>query len=95
MSETKVGDRVRLVATSDPYTRLRPGDEGLVTRVGRFGRHDIGNDDDSVHVTWDDGSRLTLLPSSGDRWEVVDRDPFPLRDDDVAPEYEETNSVEE
>ncbi len=27
------GDRVELVATDDPYTRLRPGDRGTVTRV--------------------------------------------------------------
>ena len=27
------GDRVELVATNDPYTRLRPGDRGTVTSV--------------------------------------------------------------
>jgi hypothetical protein len=27
-----VGDRVRLVATTDPHTRLKPGDVGVVTR---------------------------------------------------------------
>ena len=28
-----LGDRVELVATNDPYTRLQPGDRGTVTSV--------------------------------------------------------------
>ena len=67
---TRPGDRVRLVHTADAYTRLRPGAQGTVTHVGPFGRfHEC--DDDEIQVRWDDGSRLSLIPRTGDRWEVI------------------------
>lgn len=47
------GERVELLATRDLYTRLRPGARGTVTAVDNCG---------SVHVSWDDGSRLGLVP---------------------------------
>lgn len=55
------GERVELVATSDPYTDLRPGDRGSVTAVDDLG---------TVHVAWDGGSRLGLVPGE-DRWTRV------------------------
>jgi hypothetical protein len=54
------GDRVELVATTDPYTRLRPGDRGTVTRV-------TNRPEPSIDIQWDDGSTLTILPDAGDR----------------------------
>jgi hypothetical protein len=56
------GLRIRLVSTSDPYTRLVTGDEGVVTDID-----DIG----TVHVKWDNGSSLGLIPRE-DSWEVLD-----------------------
>lgn len=56
-SEFRPGDRVRLVAIDDPYTRLRPGDVGTVRRVDDAG---------TVHVTWDSGSTLGIVPDAGD-----------------------------
>ena len=53
--------RVRLTRTTDPHTSLRPGDEGEV----RF-TDDLG----TVHVDWDNGSTLGLLPDV-DRWEPL------------------------
>jgi len=53
-----VGTRVRLQHTSDQYTTLRPGDEGTVNLVDDLG---------TVHVHWDSGSRLGLVPGE-DRW---------------------------
>lgn len=53
--------RVRLLSTSDEHTSLRPGDEGTVTLVDAVG---------TVHVTWDNGSRLGLIPGE-DRWEEL------------------------
>jgi len=50
------GDRVRLVHTSDPYTDLVRGDEGVVRRVEEA----LGSV--TVHVKWDSGSRLGLVP---------------------------------
>jgi hypothetical protein len=58
------GDRIRLVSTSDPYTRLKSGDEGTVIRV----REVFG--DVTVSVDWDSGSTLSLLEGE-DRWEVI------------------------
>lgn len=58
-----VGDRVELVWTSDPYTRLRPGDHGTVKSVRRD-LHDPRNDE--IHVAWDSGSGLSMLPGHGD-----------------------------
>lgn len=55
------GERVELVATTDPHTRLRPGARGTVTTVDDLG---------TVHVAWDDGSRLGLVPGE-DRWTRV------------------------
>lgn len=55
------GDRVELVRTSDPHTRLRPGDQGTVRRVDDLG---------TVHVSWDSGSSLGLVPGEDD-WRVI------------------------
>jgi hypothetical protein len=54
------GDRVELVATSDPYTNLRPGDRGTVTGI-----HDFP--ESVIDVQWDTGSGLSILPAAGDR----------------------------
>ena len=43
------GCRVELVSMSDPYSKLKPGDQGTVTFVD-----DIG----TVFVRWDNGSGL-------------------------------------
>jgi hypothetical protein len=53
------GDRVELVATDDPYTRLRPGDRGTVTGVREV-------PEPTIDVQWDDGSTLSVLPGAGD-----------------------------
>ncbi|MGJ9482412.1 DUF4314 domain-containing protein [Actinotignum sp. GS-2025e] len=55
------GDRIRLVYTSDPYTNLKPGDEGAVVFVDDAG---------TVHINWDNGSRLGLIPGE-DQWETI------------------------
>jgi hypothetical protein len=57
------GQRVALVHTSDPHTRLRPGDTGTVRRHDQ--RRNI------VEVTWDSGSTLSMCLDAGDRIEPV------------------------
>ncbi len=59
---TNQGDRIELVYTSDEHTNLEPGDRGTVTGVD-----DVG----TVHVAWDSGSRLGLVPGE-DRYKTVD-----------------------
>ena len=44
-----VGTRVALVSMDDPYTKLRPGDQGEVTGVDDAG---------TVHIQWSNGSML-------------------------------------
>lgn len=45
------GTRVELVRMNDDYSRLKPGDKGIVTAVD-----DIG----TIHVDWDCGSGLGI-----------------------------------
>jgi hypothetical protein len=55
----QAGDRVALVHTSDPHTRLIPGTAGTVT--GYDDRHG------QLAVAWDDGSSLAMLLRDGDQ----------------------------
>lgn len=52
-AEYMVGRRVRLKRSSDPHTELRPGDEGTIRMVDSSG---------TIHVQWDSGSSLGLIP---------------------------------
>ena len=66
---TKVGDRVELVSTDDEYTRRRPGDLGTVAYIDSMG---------TLHVQWDDGGVLGLVPGH-DRWRtILDDRPDPV-----------------
>ncbi len=57
------GDRVALEYTDDPHTRLRPGEEGTVTRYDpKLGQLD---------VNWDSGSTLSMLLNDGDRVRLI------------------------
>jgi hypothetical protein len=57
------GDRIALEETGDPHTRLRPGDEGTVTRYDpKPGQLD---------VSWDSGSTLSMLLNDGDRVRLI------------------------
>ena len=57
------GDRVALEHTDDPDTRLRPGDEGTVTRY----HPGLGQ----LDVHWDSGSSLSMLLDEGDRVRLI------------------------
>lgn len=52
MRNRLIGKRIALVSTSDPYTRLRPGSEGVVDHIDDCG---------TVFAQWDDGSSLGML----------------------------------
>jgi len=60
MTMFEEGDRVELVVTDDPATRLRPGDQGAVRRVHR-------DPWPAIDVAWDSGSTLSMLPGDGDQ----------------------------
>lgn len=57
-----LGKRVRLIRTTDPYTHLKYGDEGVI---------DFIDDEATFHVKWDNGSSLGLIDKEDD-WEVLD-----------------------
>jgi len=57
------GDRVALEHTDDPHTRLRPGDEGTVTRYAPG--------PGQLDVSWDSGSALSMLLDEGDRVRLI------------------------
>jgi hypothetical protein len=91
--ELTPGDRVELVATNDPYTRLRPGDRGTVTSV-------TTNPEPTIAVHWDSGSTLAVLPNADDRIrrlpsDVADPPPrppaslLPTPQDPTQPRYPE------
>lgn len=61
MTDWKRGDRVRLVLTTDYYTKLEPGTTGTVSLVDGLG---------TVFVDWDNGSKLGMVPGA----DVIERD---------------------
>lgn len=58
------GDRIKLISTDDPYTKLQAGDLGTISRIDAVG---------TIHVNWDSGSNLGLIPSR-DEWVLVSQD---------------------
>jgi hypothetical protein len=56
-----LGKRVKLVSTTDQYTKLVPGDEGIINFIDDYG---------TIHICWDNGSRLGLIPGE-DKWELI------------------------
>lgn len=61
MNANLEGRRVRLIATTDSYTHLTLGEEGTIMCVDDAG---------TVHVAWDNGSTLGLIPGI-DQWEYL------------------------
>ena len=57
-----IGKRVRFLRSSDPYTKLVYGDEGVVMSVDALG---------TVHIKWDNGSTLGMITEEGDRFQFV------------------------
>lgn len=59
--DPRIGKRVRLIHCADLYARNPSGLEGTVTLID-----DVG----TLHVRWDNGSTLGLVPGQ-DRWEEI------------------------
>lgn len=53
MESGLTGKRVKLIRMEDPYTDLKPGDEGTIRGVDGIGQ---------IMVNWDNGSPLSLIP---------------------------------
>ena len=62
MKNQLAGKRIELMSMSDPYTNLRPGNRGTVDFVDDMG---------TIHVNWDNGSTLGLVPGE-DKFRIID-----------------------
>ena len=63
-AEYPKGTRVELVSMEDPYSRLKPGDRGMVDHV---------DDTGTVFVRWESGSGLGIVYGE-DRIRIVEND---------------------
>lgn len=61
LNKALAGRRVRLIRCDDPYTRLVSGDEGTIVYEDSIG---------TLHVNWDSGSSLGLVPGE-DYWTLL------------------------
>ena len=68
MTVIKIGDRIKLISTDNPYTRLKPGDSGVVWDITTF---EFSNEETKqIWIRWDDGGSLALIEGK-DEWEVI------------------------
>lgn len=56
-----IGARIKLLYTWEHHTLVRPGVEGTVVYIDGL---------NTIHVDWDNGSNLGLIPGV-DRWQVI------------------------
>ena len=62
MTSDLTGKRIELILTTDKYTDLTPGNRRTVDFVVYLG---------TIHITWDNGSQLGLVPGE-DRYKIVE-----------------------
>ena len=72
----RTGARVQLIHMDDPFSKLKEGDEGTISHI---------DDTGTVHVKWDNGSSLGLIPEV-DTYRVLNESeneykPFPKGED--------------
>ena len=59
--DISIGDKIRLLKLYDTYLQLPPGTTGTVSFIDSVG---------TIHVKWDNGIKLGLLPGI-DKYELV------------------------
>tara|TARA_R110000772_G_scaffold55_9_gene358 strand:- start:11753 stop:11995 length:243 start_codon:yes stop_codon:yes gene_type:complete len=62
MEEVKKGDRIKCIEMQDDPNPIESGAEGTVRHV---------DDADQIHVNWDDGRTLALIPGV-DQYEIIE-----------------------
>jgi hypothetical protein len=62
MDRTLAGKRIELIRMEDPYTNLKQGDKGTIQFTD-----DIGQ----IHVKWDSGSTLAIVPEI-DEYDIIE-----------------------
>ena len=68
MTVIKIGDRIKLISTDNPYTRLKPGDSGVVWDITTF--ESSNEETKQIWIRWDDGGSLALIEGK-DEWEII------------------------
>jgi len=68
--ELKIGQRIKLVHTNDNSTQLKPGDLGTVWDISVLDIEIQGQPVKVVWISWDSGSRSTLIEGK-DEFEIV------------------------
>lgn len=68
MLENLIDKRIKLLFTSDPYTKLKPGDLGTVVEISTVNM--APRPFTQIWVKWDNGSSLALILGV-DSYEVV------------------------
>jgi hypothetical protein len=63
-NKVSIGDRVELIFINDSMTRLKPRDQGTVTKI------EEESDETLVWVQWDNGEHLALLDPI-DKYKVI------------------------
>jgi hypothetical protein len=58
------GKRIELISTTDLYTELKPGDRGTVDFVDDMG---------TIHINWDNGSQIGLVPGE-DQYKLLENE---------------------
>ena len=54
-NKVNIGDRIELIFINDSWTRLKPGNQGTVTKI------ESETDETLIWVQWDNGEQLALL----------------------------------
>ena len=67
--QSKLGKRIKLIHTNDPYTHLKQGDLGTITDVTELPADMGGNK--QIWVRWDSGSSLAMIEGL-DQYEILD-----------------------
>jgi fructose-1,6-bisphosphatase len=63
-NKVNIGDRIELIFINDSWTRLKPGNQGTVTKI------ESETDETLIWVQWDNGEHLALLDPI-DKFKVI------------------------
>lgn len=59
----KVGDRIKLIKMTDDPRPIEPGSEGTIEHIDDMGQ---------IHVNWDNGRKLALIPEV-DEYTIIEK----------------------
>lgn len=60
-TKSLIGKRIELIHTDDEYTKITPGTQGTINHI---------DDTGTIFASWDDGSKLGLIPTI-DKFKII------------------------